>query len=328
MGRRLVTMDEMTVKDFDDFKPPRRRPWILFALGLALIAFAIHYFVPKRAKNLESDKKVATDVEPVAIAEQTAMSAQMAQPSKSPDPDPVLKSLTMAAALEKDGELVMARKIYLSLLDSVSNVTTRATIEQELGDINVRLVTTPMAMPEKVEYVIQRGDMAEKIARRFGTTVELLQLSNDIRNPNIIRLGDRWRVLNAKFAIKASRKNKLLTLYMNERFFKVYSVGVGKYGKTPIGTFVISERIREPVWWRPDGKEVPYGSPENILGTHWLTLRASGDTPDVRGYGIHGTWDDASIGKEESAGCLRMHNKDVAELYTIIPTGTPVTIAE
>lgn len=32
----------------------------------------------------------------------------------------------------------------------------------------------------------------------------------------------------------------------------------------------------------------------------------SGCTPDVRGYGIHGTWIEESIGKAESAGCLRM----------------------
>ena len=59
----------------------------------------------------------------------------------------------------------------------------------------------------------------------------------------------------------------------------------------------------------------PYGDPENILGTHWLGL-------NVPGYGIHGTWDTNSIGKQATAGCIRLLNDDIAELYTILPVGT------
>jgi lipoprotein-anchoring transpeptidase ErfK/SrfK len=59
-----------------------------------------------------------------------------------------------------------------------------------------------------------------------------------------------------------------------------------------------------------------------------MTLRATGSTPDVRGYGIHGTWDESTIGKSESAGCIRMKNRDVEELYVLLPPGTPVTIGE
>ena len=73
---------------------------------------------------------------------------------------------------------------------------------------------------------------------------------------------------------------------------------------------------------------IPYGDPANILGTHWLALEPTGDTPRVSGYGIHGTWDDTSIGKQSSAGCVRMRNSDVEELYVLLPRGTPVLIVE
>jgi len=59
-----------------------------------------------------------------------------------------------------------------------------------------------------------------------------------------------------------------------------------------------------------------------------MTLRATGDTEDVRGYGIHGTWEPSSIGKAESAGCIRMRNEEVEELYSLIPNGTAVEIVE
>ncbi|MDA0991414.1 MAG: L,D-transpeptidase, partial [Verrucomicrobia bacterium] len=123
-----------------------------------------------------------------------------------------------------------------------------------------------------------------------------------------------------------SRKD--LVVYLDGKFFKRYGVGTGKYGKTPLGEFEIYDKITEPVWWRPDGKEIPFGDPLNILGTRWMAIRATGDTPQVRGYGIHGTWDDSSIGKAESAGCIRMRNSEVEELFDLLPYLTPVRIVD
>jgi hypothetical protein len=44
-------------------------------------------------------------------------------------------------------------------------------------------------------------------------------------------------------------------------------------------------------------------------------------------YGIHGTNEPDSIGKDESLGCIRMAQDDLEELYDLVPLGTPVTIA-
>ena len=43
-------------------------------------------------------------------------------------------------------------------------------------------------------------------------------------------------------------------------------------------------------------------------------------------FGIHGTLDPYSVGWASSHGCIRMNNKDVAELYSIVPVGTKVVI--
>ena len=45
-------------------------------------------------------------------------------------------------------------------------------------------------------------------------------------------------------------------------------------------------------------------------------------------FGIHGTLDPYSLGWASSHGCIRMNNDEVAELYSIIPIGTKVTIIE
>ncbi|MCX5714227.1 MAG: L,D-transpeptidase [Candidatus Omnitrophica bacterium] len=63
------------------------------------------------------------------------------------------------------------------------------------------------------------------------------------------------------------------------------------------------------------------GSADNLLGTRWLGI-------DLPGYGIHGTVDPSSLGKQVTQGCVRMANSDAEELYSIVPTGTEVTIVD
>lgn len=66
----------------------------------------------------------------------------------------------------------------------------------------------------------------------------------------------------------------------------------------------------------------PLGSAQRrvpeVLGTHKLEL---GD-----GYLIHGTNAEGSIGDAVSHGCVRMFNEDVAQLYAMVPVGTPVFV--
>lgn len=73
-----------------------------------------------------------------------------------------------------------------------------------------------------------------------------------------------------------------------------------------------------------DGKVFvpPVGTPQrqvpDVLGTHKLEMGS--------GYLIHGTNEEGSIGDAVSHGCVRMYNEDVAELYAVVPVGTPVYI--
>jgi lipoprotein-anchoring transpeptidase ErfK/SrfK len=43
---------------------------------------------------------------------------------------------------------------------------------------------------------------------------------------------------------------------------------------------------------------------------------------------IHGSPDSATMGKPGSHGCVRMRNRDVVELFDLIPVRTPVVITE
>jgi lipoprotein-anchoring transpeptidase ErfK/SrfK len=87
--------------------------------------------------------------------------------------------------------------------------------------------------------------------------------------------------------------------------------------------FVIEEKIPHPDWYPKPGVKIPYGDPENILGTRWMAFR---NTAEYRGFGIHGTADPTSIGKAMSSGCIRMRRADVERLFDWTPIGMKVTI--
>ena len=324
----------MKVKSFDNYRAPKRRPWIAVVVGLLILmglgmlmrgcVQQVGVYRTRRAAERREQAPVVVPGEPGESDAAVAMAG--GKPASTAE---LADGIKLAAEMMAADELEMARDRLLPLLPKAQGDgrITRV-IETKLGAVNVGLVLSPRKMAGKVDYVVKRGDTVQKIANAHGTTAELIKVSNGLKNANLIKVGDQIRVLKADFTLHASKSRHDLLVLMDGEFFKRYPVGTGRFGKTPPGTFVVRDKIPNPPWWRPDGRQIPFGEKENILGTRWMSLRATGETPKVRGYGIHGTWDETSVGKESSAGCLRMLNADVEELFVYIPSGTIVTIVE
>jgi len=94
--------------------------------------------------------------------------------------------------------------------------------------VNMALFFSAAPAEEKTNHVIRAGDSLEAIAKRHGTTVELLKKSNGIAVPSRIRQGDIVRVLTGRFRIEVRRSRMELVVYLNDRFFKRYTVGIGR----------------------------------------------------------------------------------------------------
>jgi lipoprotein-anchoring transpeptidase ErfK/SrfK len=106
-----------------------------------------------------------------------------------------------------------------------------------------------------------------------------------------------------------------------------YPVAVGRAQRQWQGRTRVARKLRNPVWIPPPAvrkdkpnlpAKVPPG-PSNPLGVAVLILG------DGR-YGIHGTNNPGSIGREASYGCIRMHNSHILELYAKVSVGTPVYV--
>lgn len=105
--------------------------------------------------------------------------------------------------------------------------------------------------------------------------------------------------------INVSMVKHRLTLFDGRKLIKSYPVAIGKMvTPTPYGTYQIINKQANP------------GGP---YGAFWMGL----SKPH---YGIHGTNNPSSIGKDVSHGCIRMFNKDVLDLSSRVKVGINVVI--
>ena len=103
--------------------------------------------------------------------------------------------------------------------------------------------------------------------------------------------------------IHTTRRN--LELYEGNMLIRNYPIAVGNGATpTPHGCFPISSKTAYP---------------GDIFGSRWMGL-------SIPHYGIHGTNNPSSIGQAVSKGCIRMHNRDVDNLFQFVEIGTPVII--
>ena len=120
-----------------------------------------------------------------------------------------------------------------------------------------------------------------------------------------------------KSAIEINLPSGILSLYKDGNLVKEYPLCLGKQSTpTPVGQYRIIYKAVNP-YWLNKGEVVPPG-PQNPLGVRWMGI--------TRGIGIHGNNKPESIGTYASAGCIRMFNRDVVEVYNQVTVNTPVNI--
>lgn len=114
-----------------------------------------------------------------------------------------------------------------------------------------------------------------------------------------------------------------------------YPIAVGRAGKALRRPTVVRQKREWPGWtptanmlrtepevYGPFARGIP-GGLASPLGARALYLYEGGRDTYFR---IHGTNDLGSIGNSGSAGCIRLFNQDIIDLYNRVPLGTRVVI--
>jgi lipoprotein-anchoring transpeptidase ErfK/SrfK len=232
---------------------------------------------------------------------------------------PVNQILQQASQYEAQGNKLKAKEAYAQIVNNYPEYEKIEAIQQKLGELNIAIIRSPAETSQTVLYEIKPGDSLGKLSKKYGTTTQLIKIANGLKS-DVIRTGEKLRIWTAPFNVLVNKSQNVLFLKSGEEVLKIYHVSTGKDNITPVGTFKIASKIEKPVWFKSGGAPIPSESPENELGSRWMGFDADPH------YGIHGTLHPEAIGQQVTAGCVRLKNQDVEELFDILPIGTQVVI--
>ena len=118
---------------------------------------------------------------------------------------------------------------------------------------------------------------------------------------------DRWLVI-----YRGARK---FEFFVNGKLKRTGKVAVGRPGmETPIGLFYVQAKF-DPTW--------------EVLGAYAFETSGYSKLSDWPGggvVGVHGTNTPELIGQAVSHGCVRLLNKDIQYLRSVVSVGTPIKI--
>lgn len=190
----------------------------------------------------------------------------------------------------------------------------------------------------------QDEDTFLHLARRFDIGFQELVIANPTVDPWLPGEGTQVVIPTRYILPDAKREGMVLNLAEmrlyyypkstngKPKYVHTYPISIGRGDwATPHSSTRIIAKTKDPTWYPPESirKEheekndplppsVPPG-PDNPLGKYALRLA-------LPGYLIHGTNEPRGIGMKVTHGCIRLHPKDIEDLFNRVSINTPVTI--
>lgn len=287
-----------------------------------------------------------TDVRPPADVKPPAPEAKnVVIPKPAPEvvtPSAKSGSIADGKALLDAGNLVAGRRMLNDALTSGQlNAADIQKAKELIATANESLVFSPRRAtddPYVGAYTMQGGDRLTKLASANSVTWDFIKRINNISDERRIRAGQTLKTIKGPFHAVVSKSKFTIDLYLGSpgekgsMYVRSFNVGLGAHGSTPTGTWMVApqSKLKNPKWWgTPDEPAKEAGDPLNPLGKFWIGLQGTdGDAVGKEGFGIHGTIDPASIGKEMSHGCIRLVNENVEWVYQMLVDGKSTIIVK
>ena len=277
-------------------------------------------------------------------AQQTAQQSATATNEHISTPEEIAtaNSALQAALTLADTDPVAARAILTRLLDgSATTNADRLRAYEAINKLNAVLTFSERVLandPYAKQYTVKEGDSLSNIrkAQHLDCEWRFLQRINHLSNERSIRIGQVLKTPTGSFHGEVHKSEFRLNIFEGDGPDRVmvasYPISLGEFNSTPTGAFAIRPRSKliDPEWRNPrTGQHFQSNDPANPIGERWIGLKGiEPHNKDFEGYGIHGTTDIASIGKQASMGCVRMLPQDVEVVYELLTEpNSVVTIA-
>jgi L,D-transpeptidase catalytic domain/LysM domain len=264
-----------------------------------------------------------------------ATAPSMPEPAKLSVLPTSIEAFAQAQAKRDAGDILAARSILNDQL--VSGKLTHQQDEDAkafIRELNQRIVFSNAKLNAdayNARVKVESGHSLTVLARQFDITPEFLGRINGINDPRRLRAGAELKAIKGPFHAVVSKTHFTIDFYLGapggqgSTYITTYRVGLGSDASTPTGTWLVAKggKLVNPKFWGAgDLPPMAADDPKNPLGERWLQLEGiAGEAVGKEGYGIHGTIDPDSIGKNMSMGCIRLLDDDVKMVYDLLTDG-------
>ena len=257
---------------------------------------------------------------------------------EKPSPRPIaMRARERASVRPTTGRRVLSGLVAIALLGAgvCTGIFSSAAAAENAPETLRPTALAALVGEPRVDF-IAAGDTLLDVADRHRLGFERITRLNPELDPWIPPTGSRVRLPTHHILPDAPAEGLVVNLPELQLYDftvgrndpEIFALAIGdELDPSLVGRFRIGRKRSNPVWnvpasIRAERPELPAAvppGPDNPLGPYWLTI---GQTS----YGIHGTNNRWSIGREATHGCLRLYNDEIARLFPRIPTGTPIRI--
>jgi LysM repeat protein len=233
----------------------------------------------------------------------------------APPSDPDIAEFARCMKLKAGGDLLAARDALNSFVEQNPNSPKIGEAKDALGETNTDIFFSTTPSPDKLQYVIQKGDTLSAIENKTRASAEFIMRTNNLEDPGRLRVGQVLSVPRSDFRVGISRVAHTVILLNNGKFFKQYRVKSwnAPAAKSPAS---VSTRVVEKIAWK-NGRRVTFGTKEYAGSSRWIALGTAG-------YTLYTDAPETSAGKPP--GGLGLSADEMEELSTLLNRNTPVTI--
>ena len=188
-----------------------------------------------------------------------------------------------------------------------------------------------LQVPWQCMLLVSDGALSDLVHQNKAVDMALLD-----RKARRVNVGQGLKTLSGSFHAVISKSRHIMDLYLHRPggdkvFVRRIPVALGGHGCTPTGLWEVADRMVRPPYNTAENSPlrkfagakgyIAYGEPHYAFGPKglWIPLRGISDNTKVRkGYGIHSTDDQASIGTDASEGCIRVGDNDIELVFCLL----------
>lgn len=171
-------------------------------------------------------------------------------------------------------------------------------------------------VPASTTYEVKARDTLQVVARKFNTTPGMILWINQKESPLLVE-GENLKIVTMPLWVEVSKESFFLGVFFENGYYvRGYEIAGGEEVTT--GNYFVGTKVKYPEW-HDESRVVPYGHPDNPLGTRWIGFRS-----EI--LAIHGTNEPGCIGQKVSGSSICLRNKDVEFLFELLIEDTEVVV--